>query len=60
MAKMGRPKTDKPRSQAMTMRLLPGERERLEYYAEKLGISKTKLITDALERYYEQIESQSK
>ncbi len=58
MAKMGRPKAEQPRSSAMTMRLLPEQRKRLEAYAEKCGLTKTQVIIKALELLYEEEEKQ--
>lgn len=56
MAKMGRPKAENPKSSAVTLRMLPGQRKRLEAYAEKCGLTKTQVVLIALEKLYEEDE----
>ena len=54
MAKMGRPKTEIHKEKSLTMRMLPEQRERLEFYAKKYGLTKTQVVLKALEKLYEE------
>ena len=56
MSKTGRPKAEVHRARAVNMRMLPEQRERLELYAEKYGMTKTQVILKALEKLYEEEE----
>lgn len=56
MAKMGRPKTEIHKEKSLTMRMLPEQRERLEFYAKKYGLTKTQVVLKALEKLYEEEE----
>ena len=57
MAKMGRPKTEIHKEKSLTMRMLPEQRERLEFYAKKYGLTKTQVVLKALEKLYEEEET---
>ena len=58
MAKMGRPKTEIHKEKSLTMRMLPEQRERLEFYAKKkYGLTKTQVVLKALEKLCEEEET---
>lgn len=58
MAKMGRPKTEIRKEKSLTMRMLPEQRERLEFYAKKkYGLTKTQVVLKTLEKLYEEEET---
>lgn len=57
MAKMGRPKTEIHKEKSLTMRMLPEQRERLEFYAKKYGLTKTQVVLKALEKLHEEEET---
>ena len=48
MAKAGRPKSDSPKNNRVTIRLKEDQLIRLDKYAEKLKMTKTELLTAAL------------
>lgn len=56
MARTGRPKAEVHRERALTMRMLPEQKERLEYYADKYGMTKTQVILKALDKLYKEDE----
>ena len=58
MAKMGRPKADNPKSEIVTLRLLPEQKARLEAYARKCGLTKTQVVLKALELLEKEIGEQ--
>ena len=51
MAKVGRPKSDNPKGERLTVRFTDAQVKRLESYAERLGVTKSKVMSDALEVY---------
>ena len=57
MAKMGRPKSDNPKANSVTIRFDQAEYERFKAYAEKLGISYTEVIKRSLDSLYSSDES---
>lgn len=48
VAKTGRPKVENPRSEKMYIRLTTEEKETLEQYASKHGLSKTQVIVKGI------------
>ena len=58
MAKMGRPKTEIHKEKSLTMRMLPEQSARLEFYPTKYGLTKTQVVLKALEKLHEEEETQ--
>ena len=54
MAKVGRPKSDNPKDERITLRLREEEMHRLSVYAEKMGITKSQAMEKALELLFDQ------
>ncbi len=50
MAKPGRPKSDDPKDERITVRLNDATMKRLQAYADALGCSKAQVMTEALEQ----------
>ncbi|MBR3241966.1 MAG: ribbon-helix-helix protein, CopG family [Parasporobacterium sp.] len=60
MAKAGRPKSDSPKNNRVTIRLKEDQLIRLEKYAEKLKMTKTELLTAALNEFFEKRSDEDK
>ena len=56
MAKMGRPKAEKPRSENLCIRVLPEQRAAVDAYAEKYDLTKTQVLMDAFKLLQEKAE----
>ena len=60
MAKVGRPKSENPKKDRVTIRLKEDQLIRLEKYAEKLKMTKTELLTAALNEFFEKRSDEDK
>lgn len=54
MSKMGRPKSDDPMRNKISVRLTDGEYERLKAYAEAYNKTLTDIIKDGIELLYQE------
>ena len=54
MAKVGRPKSDDPKAERVTVRFQADKLDRLNAYAEKMGLTKTEVLSQALELLLDQ------
>lgn len=53
MAKVGRPKSDDPKADRVTVRFQADTADRLNAYAEKMGMTKSEVIAKALDQLLE-------
>ena len=59
MAKVGRPKSEDPKKERITVRLETETAERLSAYAEKLGLTKSEVVTQVLKSVLEEKDEQN-
>ena len=54
MAKVGRPKTEDPKDERVTIRLKEEDMRRLKEYADRLGVSKSEVLAQGLSMLLDQ------